>query len=333
MPVAVIDIGGRTTDFVVVADQAVAPRQLRIAALRAARSQTPGRVSHPRKVRPRGVVRTRDRRCCARSGSVRLFGKTHDVAELVRHARRRSSSAVALRHSGSWGGRRARADPLRGGGAVALAEDIRTGSRIRPSRRIPPSPMRGDAQVPALRLSGADLKPVSSVVTAVSVTPDSSSGCEIDAHTRAARQRCQPEEVVRDLDSTHPAGNVLPTGWRVLRIPFRLKEKRRVQRRYEVFRPLHHRHRLSEPCPGGDAEEGSPFWSVTIAALQGSTDDAQYSYFECRVSGKQAQEIVRQLKPAVGASSRCSWGSRSATCSLKPAPTRTATRPVRPGSA
>ncbi len=46
-------------------------------------------------------------------------------------------------------------------------------------------------------------------------------------------------------------------------------------------------------------KEGSPFWSVTIAALRGSADDAQYSYFECRVSGKQAQEIVRQLKPAV----------------------------------
>lgn len=46
-------------------------------------------------------------------------------------------------------------------------------------------------------------------------------------------------------------------------------------------------------------KEGSPFWSVTIAALRGSVDEAQYTYFECRVSGKQAQELVRQLKPAV----------------------------------
>jgi hypothetical protein len=44
---------------------------------------------------------------------------------------------------------------------------------------------------------------------------------------------------------------------------------------------------------------GSPFWSVNIAALRGSVDEAQYTYFECRVSGKQAQELVRQLKPAV----------------------------------
>jgi hypothetical protein len=46
-------------------------------------------------------------------------------------------------------------------------------------------------------------------------------------------------------------------------------------------------------------KEGTPFWSVTIAALRGSVDDAQYTRFECRVSGKKAQEIVRQVKPAV----------------------------------
>jgi predicted Zn-dependent protease len=46
-------------------------------------------------------------------------------------------------------------------------------------------------------------------------------------------------------------------------------------------------------------KEGSPFLSVTIAALRGSVDDAQYTHFECRVSGKQAQQVVRQLKPAV----------------------------------
>ena len=46
-------------------------------------------------------------------------------------------------------------------------------------------------------------------------------------------------------------------------------------------------------------KEGTPFLSVTIAALRGSVDKAQYTHFECRVSGKQAQELVRQLKPAV----------------------------------
>ncbi|MCP4286310.1 MAG: DUF3577 domain-containing protein, partial [Gammaproteobacteria bacterium] len=46
-------------------------------------------------------------------------------------------------------------------------------------------------------------------------------------------------------------------------------------------------------------KEGNPFLSVTIAALRGSVEQAQYTHFECRVSGKQAQEIVRQIKPAV----------------------------------
>ena len=46
-------------------------------------------------------------------------------------------------------------------------------------------------------------------------------------------------------------------------------------------------------------KEGTPFLSVTIAALRGSVDNVQYTHFECRVSGKQAQQIVHQLKPAV----------------------------------
>ena len=53
--------------------------------------------------------------------------------------------------------------------------------------------------------------------------------------------------------------------------------------------------RVREVAP----KEGSPFWSVTIAALRGSVDDVQYTYFECRVSGQQAQKLVQQLKPAV----------------------------------
>lgn len=46
-------------------------------------------------------------------------------------------------------------------------------------------------------------------------------------------------------------------------------------------------------------KEGNPFLSVTIAALRGSVDNVQYTYFECRVYGRQAQQVVRQVKPAV----------------------------------
>ena len=46
-------------------------------------------------------------------------------------------------------------------------------------------------------------------------------------------------------------------------------------------------------------KEGTPFLSVTIAALRGSVDNAQYTHFECRVSGNQAQKVVRQVQPAL----------------------------------
>jgi hypothetical protein len=46
-------------------------------------------------------------------------------------------------------------------------------------------------------------------------------------------------------------------------------------------------------------EEGSPFLSVTLAALRGSADNAQYTHFECRVAGKQAKAVVRELQAAV----------------------------------
>ena len=46
-------------------------------------------------------------------------------------------------------------------------------------------------------------------------------------------------------------------------------------------------------------EEGNPFLSVTLAALRGSADKAQYTHFECRVAGKQAKAAVRALQAAV----------------------------------
>jgi len=51
-------------------------------------------------------------------------------------------------------------------------------------------------------------------------------------------------------------------------------------------------------------KEGTPFTSVTIAALRGSAEKVQYTHFECVVSGQQAQNIVRQLETAVADQSR-----------------------------
>ena len=47
------------------------------------------------------------------------------------------------------------------------------------------------------------------------------------------------------------------------------------------------------------SQEGDPFWTISLAALRGSVDKAQYTHFECRVSGKDAQEIVRRLQAPV----------------------------------
>ena len=58
--------------------------------------------------------------------------------------------------------------------------------------------------------------------------------------------------------------------------------------------------RIREVTP----KEGNPFLSVTIAALRGSVENVQYTHFECRVSGRQAQEVVRQVQPAVEGKSK-----------------------------
>jgi hypothetical protein len=58
--------------------------------------------------------------------------------------------------------------------------------------------------------------------------------------------------------------------------------------------------RVREVIPG----EGKPFLSVTLAALRGSVESVQYTYFDCRVSGRGAREIVRELQPAVEAGSK-----------------------------
>ena len=51
-------------------------------------------------------------------------------------------------------------------------------------------------------------------------------------------------------------------------------------------------------------EQGTPFLAVTIAAIHGSVSDVQHTYFECGVYGEQAQNIVRELQPAVEGESK-----------------------------
>jgi Protein of unknown function (DUF3577) len=48
-------------------------------------------------------------------------------------------------------------------------------------------------------------------------------------------------------------------------------------------------------------KRGKPFLAVDISALHGAADDVQYTRFDCRVSGKEAQAILRELTPAIEA--------------------------------
>lgn len=46
-------------------------------------------------------------------------------------------------------------------------------------------------------------------------------------------------------------------------------------------------------------KNGAPFWACDIAALHGSADNVNYTRFDCRVSGAQAIELVKQHQDAV----------------------------------
>jgi hypothetical protein len=54
------------------------------------------------------------------------------------------------------------------------------------------------------------------------------------------------------------------------------------------------------------------FLACSISALRGSTNAAQYTKFDCRVSGKQAKEAVELLEPDVTAEKRVIVGFRIA---------------------
>jgi hypothetical protein len=46
-------------------------------------------------------------------------------------------------------------------------------------------------------------------------------------------------------------------------------------------------------------KKGEPFLACDIAALNGPSDDVSYARFDCRVSGKEAQHLVRRCQQAV----------------------------------
>ena len=124
-PVAVVDIGGRTTDFVVVADQAV--RHDASGSLRCGLLDMKREVADA--IRARFDLEEVSERVAdeaVRTGCVRLFGATKDVTDLVRDARQQ---LIARLHAQTQRqlGRGAELERILfvGGGAVVLADAIR----------------------------------------------------------------------------------------------------------------------------------------------------------------------------------------------------------------
>jgi hypothetical protein len=56
-------------------------------------------------------------------------------------------------------------------------------------------------------------------------------------------------------------------------------------------------HRAREVNP----KRGEPFLAVEVSALHGASGQTEYTRFDCRVSGREAQRIVRQLMPDIEA--------------------------------
>ncbi|MCC3750840.1 MAG: DUF3577 domain-containing protein [Halorhodospira halophila] len=45
--------------------------------------------------------------------------------------------------------------------------------------------------------------------------------------------------------------------------------------------------------------KGEPFWAVEVNALYGHPDDVDYTRIDCRVTGREAQEVVERLEQAI----------------------------------
>jgi len=65
-------------------------------------------------------------------------------------------------------------------------------------------------------------------------------------------------------------------------------------------------HRIREVKP----KKGAPFLACDIAALNGSTEDPSYVWFDTRVSGNEAQQLVRRYEDAVNAKQKVLIGFR-----------------------
>ena len=50
-----------------------------------------------------------------------------------------------------------------------------------------------------------------------------------------------------------------------------------------------------------DVRRGNSFLAVDISAIHGAADDVQYTRFDCKVSGSEAQQLIEKLMPHIDA--------------------------------
>ncbi|MEN2900517.1 hypothetical protein NJNGDCLN_02178 [Mannheimia haemolytica] len=72
----------------------------------------------------------------------------------------------------------------------------------------------------------------------------------------------------------------------------------------KLLQSSHNRNRLSEQYPHSDSEKGDEFLACTIGALIGEAGEgakAEYRYFDCKVVGEAAIDLVNRAKASVEA--------------------------------
>jgi len=68
--------------------------------------------------------------------------------------------------------------------------------------------------------------------------------------------------------------------------------------------------RIREPPAGKGKRTAGTFMACSIAALQGPTDKPEYCYFDAKVTGRDAQHLIRRCQPAVDAKRKVLIGVR-----------------------
>lgn len=87
--------------------------------------------------------------------------------------------------------------------------------------------------------------------------------------------------------------------------------------------------RIREVTP----KKGEPFLCCDIAALRGEASNAEHTWFDCRVSGKEAQKLVRRCIDACEQKRKVLSSSASAICMPTPLSIAKATVKAKPASA